>query len=63
MIEVNKENEIVLKKVLCIQYLFYFQKDNAEVKALINLGSKVNAMTLEYALKLDLKICHTNIKA
>lgn len=34
-----------------------------KVQALINSGSKINAMTLAQILKLGLKICHTNIRA
>lgn len=33
------------------------------MQVFINSGSKKNAITPEYALKLDLKVCHTNIKA
>ena len=44
--------------VLCIYYLIWFKKN--EVQVLIDSGSKVNAITLGYALKLGLKICSTN---
>lgn len=30
---------------------------------MINSSSKINAITLEYTLKLDLNVCFTNIKA
>lgn len=33
------------------------------MRALINLGNKVNAMTLIYIAKLSLKVCFTNVKA
>lgn len=33
------------------------------MQALIDLGNEINAMTPKYTLKLDLKICSTNIKA
>lgn len=52
-----------LEKVLYIYYLFRFQKDLHETKVLIDLGNKINIMTLAYAAKLDLKIQKTNIKA
>ena len=60
----SKEDEMVLKRVSCIHYplRFYNNKKN-EVGALINSGSKVNAMTPTYATKLDLKVCRTNVKA
>lgn len=56
----GKENN-VLKKVLCIQYLVWFKKN--EIQALIDWGSEVNAMTLVFASKLSLEICSINIKA
>ena len=41
-----------------------FQKNKkATIQALINSGSNVNAMTLAYAAKLDLKICLTSVIA
>lgn len=52
-----------LNLVPYIHYPFRFQKDTAEVKALINSSNKVNAMMLVYALKLGLKIYHTNVRA
>lgn len=51
----------ILDWVLYINYLVLFK--NNEVWALINFGNKVNAMTSEYTLKLDLKIRSTNVKA
>ena len=68
--EVGAENEhqaedgaVQLEKVHCIHYPIYFQKDSADVEALLDLGSKVNAMTLAFALKLGLKTHHTDIGA
>lgn len=61
MTETNKK--VVLKKIPCIYYSLYFQKDIAKVKALFNSDSKFNAITPAYALKLGLKICHTNVQA
>ena len=50
--------------VPCIFYLVQFQKDKGkDVLALLNFGSKVNAMTLTYIAQLDLKLQKTNISA
>lgn len=61
----NIEEEIILlEKIQCIYYLFYIQKDKeSNVQALINLGSKVNAMILAYTNKLGLKIYSTIVGA
>ena len=48
-------------RVPCIQYLVQFQEK--QVKALLNSGSKVNVMNLDFARKLDLKIWKTNVGA
>ena len=52
--------------LLWIRYLVFaiqFSLKKSEVQALINFGSKVNTMTLGYALKLGLKIHLINVKA
>ena len=54
---------MTLERVPCIHYPFCFQKDTADIRALINLGSKVNAMTPAYASKLGLKVQPTNVEA
>lgn len=54
---------MILERVPYIHYLLYFQKDIAEIKTLIDLGSKVNIILLAYSSKLGLKVCHTNIRA
>lgn len=59
MTEINKE-DMALDQVSCIHYPVWFKKD--KIKALINSGSKVNAMSLRYALKLGLKVRYTNVK-
>lgn len=59
--EANKQDDLVLKKVSYIYYSILFKKD--KIKALFDFSSKINAMSLGYALKLVLKICHTSIKA
>ena len=48
-------------KVPCIHYLLQFQKE--QVKALLNSGSKVNAMNPALARKLGLKTRKTNVGA
>lgn len=50
---------LVLDWVLCIYYLVWFK--NNGVWALINFNNKVNAITLNYAANLGLKIRHTNL--
>lgn len=60
MTRANKEH-VALDWVSCIHYPVEFKKD--EIRALMDSSSKVNAMTLGYALKLGLKICHTDIRA
>ena len=59
--EASQENVVVLNWVPCICYLIWFKKSKVQVQALINFGSEVNAMTLGYASKLDLKVRSTNI--
>ena len=45
----NKEaQEVILDRVPCIHYPVQFQKDKEVIKALIDSGSKVNAMTPAY---------------
>ena len=56
-----KSNLLALDWVPCIYYLILLKKN--DVKALIDPGIKINAMTPAYALKLGLKICITNIRA
>ena len=57
----NGSKEIV--KVPCIYYPVRFQEDQEEVKALLNSGSKVNAISLAYIKKLGFKAWKTNVKA
>ena len=58
-----KDILLMLDWVPYIHYLLCFQKYIVRVKALINYSSEVNAMILNYALKLGLKVCYTNIGA
>ena len=55
---------MVLDWVSCIHYPVRFQKDKEEgtIWALIDSGSKVNAMTLAYAKQLGLRTRKTNVK-
>ena len=48
-------------KVLCIQFPVWFQEE--QVKALLNSGSKVNAMNPDFARKLGFKVWKSNIGA
>lgn len=58
--EASKKDDLVLDWVPCIYFIIQFKK---KVWALINFGSKVNAMTLVYALKLGRQIHRTNVRA
>ena len=55
------QEDVVLDRVFHICYLIRFKKN--EVQALINSGSKVNAITPGYASKLGLKVRPTNVGA
>ena len=59
----NQDEKVVLEKVSCIHYPIWFQESQEQVMALLNSGSKVNAMSPAYAKKLGLKIWKTNIGA
>ena len=58
---VTGSTEEVVVKVPCIYYPIQFQEK--QVRALLDSGSKVNAMNSDYAWKLELKIQKTNIRA
>ena len=52
----------VLNKVFCICYSIQFRKDKGKnVLALLDFGSKVNAMTPANVAHLDLKVKVTNV--
>ena len=54
---IQVEKEVILDQVSCIYNPVQFQGDKrATIQALINLGSKVNAMTLAYAKQLGLRV-------
>ena len=63
MTESSKKDHMSLERVPFIYYLFYFQKNIINVRALIDLNSEVNKMTLIYAAKLGLKVQKTDIGA
>lgn len=60
----NKETQkMILDRVFYIYYLVQFQKNKLLIQALINSGSKIDAMTLAYAKQLDFQISKTYVKA
>ena len=63
MTETSKEDDVTLERVPCVHYPLRFRKDTADVRALIDSGSEVNAMTPAYASKLGLRVRHTNVGA
>lgn len=60
--ETNKEDKVILKKILYIHHLLYFQKKIVKIKTLINFGSKINTITSIYISKLDFQVYQTNIE-
>ena len=62
MTKADHENVVVLDQVPYICYPIWFKKSKVQVQALIDSGSKVNTMTLEYTLKLGLKVHTTDVK-
>lgn len=48
----SKKADIVLEQILCINYLFCFQKNIINIRDLIDLGTEVNLITPKYAAKL-----------
>lgn len=63
VIEMSKKDYVSLKQVRYIYYLLYFQKNTISMRALIDLGTEINAIILVYILKLYLKFYYTNIRA
>lgn len=59
----NKENKVILEKILYIYYLLCFWKNTAKAKALFDSGSENNAMMSVYILKLGFQVQYTNIRA
>ena len=65
MIEASKKDQkVILDQVPCIHYPVQFQNDKkATIQTLINLDSKVNAITPAYAKQLGLQVQTIDIKA
>lgn len=60
---INKEDNIVLKNVLYIYYLFRFYKNKKNnMQPLINSSNKINVITPAFISKLGLRVCRTNVK-
>ena len=57
------DEEVVLERVPCIYYPARFQGDQEQVRALLDSGSEVNAMSPAYAEKLGLKTRKTYVGA
>ena len=57
------DEEVVLDRVPCIHYPARFQGDQEQVRALLDSGSEVNAMSPAYAERLGLKTRKTNVGA
>ena len=57
------DEEVVLERVPCIHYPARFQGDQEQVRALLDSGSEVNAMSPAYAERLGLKTWKTNVGA
>ena len=61
---IQKTLEMILDQSLYIHYPMQLRKNKkATIQALIDFGSKVNAMILAYVAKLGLKVCSTNVGA
>ena len=58
-----ENNLLALDWVPCICYSIRFKKSEVQVRALINFGTEVNAMTLGYSVKLGLKVRPTIVEA
>lgn len=52
----SSKEDVVLEQVSSIYYPLCFLKDTTDVRALIDLGSEVNAITLVYIASLGVKI-------
>ena len=63
MTKASKEEHVTLERVPCVHYPLHFRKNTADVRALIDSGSEVNAMTPAYSSKLGLWVYRTNVGA
>ena len=64
----NSGKKVVVEKVPCIYYPLQFQEDQGQegqewIRALLDSGSKVNAMSLAYAKRLGLKTRKSDVGA
>lgn len=59
IIKAGKETNMILKQILYILSLIWFEKN--ELKVLINLNNRVKTMTITYIAKLSFKKQKTNI--
>ena len=59
----QEEKRVILDQVPCIHYRVQFCKDKETIRALINFGSEVNAITPAYAKKLGLRTQRTDVGA
>ena len=59
----KKAQEMILGRVPCIHHPAQFRKDKEVIKALIDSGSKVNAITPAYAKQLGLQVRKTDVGA
>ena len=57
----SKKDNVALQRVLYVYYQIQFKKN--EVQALFDSNSEINTITLAYALKLGLKVHHSNVEA
>lgn len=53
----------LLNHMTFIQYLIQFKKNQAKIQTLLDFSSKVNVMTLAYAVSINSKVWLTNIEA
>lgn len=51
-----KDTLLLLEQVLYIHYPVQFRKNQAKTQTLIDFGTKVNAMTQSYVVKLGFKV-------
>ena len=59
----NRGEEVVLERILCIHYPIRFHEGQEQIKALLDSGNKVNAISPTYVKRLSLKTRKTNVGA
>ena len=60
---IKEAPKVILNRVFYIHYLVQFYNNKGTIWALINSGSKVNAMTPASVKKLGIQIWRTKIRA